>query len=78
MGEKDYQQLHLIKKYLGKKFKTKIIGCKTIRNKNSFAYSSRNYLLLKSELLKLKLASKIMLNFKNLLKKDFKNKKKLI
>ena len=77
LGEKDYQQLHLIKKYLGQKFKTKIIGCKTIRYKNSFAYSSRNYLLSKSELLKLKLISKIMLNFRDLLKKNFKNKKKI-
>ena len=56
---------------------TKIIGCKTIRYKNSFAYSSRNYLLSKSELLKLKLISKIMLNFSDLLKKNFKNKKKI-
>ncbi len=76
-GEKDYQQLHLIKKYLGKNFKTEIIGCKTVRYKNTFAYSSRNYLLTKGGLLKLKLVSKIMLNFYNLLKKDLKNKKKI-
>ena len=47
LGEKDFQQVYLIKKYLSKKFKTKIISCKTIRFRNSFAYSSRNKLLTK-------------------------------
>ena len=45
LGNKDFQQMHLINKYLGKKFKTKIINCKTIRFKNSIPYSSRNRLL---------------------------------
>ena len=45
LGNKDFQQVYLIKKYLGKKFKTKIINCKTIRFKNSIPYSSRNRLL---------------------------------
>ena len=31
MGEKDYQQLYLVKKFIEKKYKTKVIGCKTIR-----------------------------------------------
>ena len=44
LGDKDFQQVHLIRKYLSNKFKTKIISCKTIRFKNSFAYSSEiNY-----------------------------------
>ena len=31
LGDKDFQQVYLIKKYLGNKFKTKIISCKTIK-----------------------------------------------
>ena len=50
MGEKDYQQLYLIKKLLEKKYKTKIIPCKTIRDRNKVALSSRNFLLSKSNL----------------------------
>ena len=50
MGEKDYQQLYLIKKLLEKKYKTKIIPCKTIRDRNKVALSSRNFLLNKSNL----------------------------
>jgi len=45
MGEKDYQQLFLIKKYLSKKYKIKIINCLTIRDKNNVALSTRNNLL---------------------------------
>ena len=48
LGEKDYQQIHLIKKFIKNKFKTKIIPCKTLRLNNSLAYSSRNFLLSKS------------------------------
>ena len=34
MGEKDFQQLYLVKKHLLEKlFKTKVIPCKTIRDK---------------------------------------------
>ena len=50
MGEKDFQQLYLVKKRLEKKYKTKIISCKTIREKNKIALSSRNMLLNKSNL----------------------------
>jgi len=49
MGEKDFQQLFLVKKFIEKKFNTKVIGCKTIRNKNKLALSSRNFLLTKKE-----------------------------
>tara|TARA_B110001450_G_scaffold111064_1_gene104840 strand:+ start:1443 stop:2258 length:816 start_codon:yes stop_codon:yes gene_type:complete len=45
MGEKDFQQLYLIKFFLQKKYKTNIISCKTIREKNMIALSTRNYLL---------------------------------
>ena len=43
MGEKDFQQLYLVKKRLEKKYKAKIIPCKTIRDKNNVA---KTYLLL--------------------------------
>ncbi len=45
MGEKDYQQLYLIKKYLSKKFKVRINSCPTIRINNKIALSTRNKLL---------------------------------
>lgn len=45
-GEKDYQQLQLIKEMVAAFFiDTKIIPCKTIRNENGLALSSRNNLL---------------------------------
>tara|TARA_B100000902_G_scaffold354220_1_gene366219 strand:+ start:323 stop:1135 length:813 start_codon:yes stop_codon:yes gene_type:complete len=81
MGEKDYQQLFLVKKYVEKKFKTKIIPCKTIRDKRKLALSSRNLHLKKSEinnarkiannlsLFKKKLNKKINLNELLVLKK---------
>ena len=47
LGQKDYQQVYLIKKFIKNKFKTKIIPCKTIRDVNSLPYSSRNFLLKK-------------------------------
>ena len=62
MGEKDYQQLFLVKRFIEKKHKSKIIACKTIRDNNKVALSSRNSLLSKKQL---KLASGI---YKNLFK----------
>ena len=50
MGKKDFQQFFLVKKFIEKRYKTKIIGCKTIRDKNKLALSSRNYLFNKNEL----------------------------
>ena len=45
-GKKDYQQLHLIKKFVfDSKLPIKIIGAPIIRNKNNLALSSRNNLL---------------------------------
>ena len=57
MGEKDFQQLYLVKNFLKKRHLSKIIGCKTIRDKNKLALSSRNLLLNKKNLLK---ASKLI------------------
>ena len=45
LGEKDLQQVILIKKFIKKKFKVNVISCKTVRYKNSCAFSSRNNLL---------------------------------
>ena len=45
MGKKDFQQLFLVKNFIENKFNTKVIGCKTIRNRNKLALSSRNFLL---------------------------------
>ena len=71
MGNKDFQQLFLVKKYLKKKYKTNVIGCKTIRNNDKLALSSRNYLLSKENLI---LASKIIKKL-IILKKNIKLKK---
>ena len=69
MGEKDFQQLHLCKNFLEKKYNTKVISCKTIRNKNKVALSSRNFLLNKSNLNTAAQIYKKMFNLKRNLKK---------
>ena len=71
LGKKDFQQIYLIKKYLGNKFKTKIIVCKTIRFKNSLAYSSRNKLLSKKNIKSAIIISNIIKNFHNQILKNF-------
>ena len=71
MGEKDFQQLYLVKKYIEKKYKSKIISCKTIRDPNKLALSSRNLLLKKSHLF---IAGKLTQNI-ILIKKNLNNKK---
>ena len=52
MGEKDYQQLYLIRKFLSKKFKVRINSCPTIRTTDKIALSTRNKLLNKKSLKK--------------------------
>ena len=77
MGEKDFQQLLIVKRYIEKKFKLKIISCKTIRDKNKLALSSRNILLNKNNFNKAgKIAKNLIIFKKRLLKK--KNLKDLI
>jgi len=68
MGKKDFQQFFLVKNYIEKKFNAKVIGCKTIRNKNKLALSSRNYLLNKQDLKDVEKISKTFLNLKNKIK----------
>ncbi len=63
MGEKDYQQLYLIKKFLSKKFKVRINSCPTIRINNNIALSTRNKLLKKGSIKK---ASEIALFLKKI------------
>ena len=82
MGEKDFQQLYLVKKFIQNKYVSKIILCKTIRDKNKLALSSRNLLLNKKQLKRAgKLSQKIislkkkLSNIKNI-QKYLMNKKK--
>jgi len=71
LGKKDMQQLKLIEHFVKKNYlNIKVIGCKTTREKNGIAFSSRNFFLSFDEK---KTASKIYLylkkNKKNLIKK---------
>ena len=77
MGEKDFQQLILVKRYVEKNFKSKIIACKTIRDKNKLALSSRNILLNKKNLEKAGEVARNLDIFKKQLSKN-KNLKNLI
>lgn len=71
LGKKDYQQLYLIKKHIEKrKIKSKVIECKTIREKNGIAFSTRNSNLNKNQI---KIASNVYYYLKNLKKKIKKN-----
>jgi pantoate--beta-alanine ligase len=71
LGKKDYQQIYLIRKHIEKrKIKSKIIECKTIRENNGIACSSRNLNLSKSQM---KIASNIFHYLRNLKKKIKKN-----
>ena len=69
MGKKDYQQLYLVKNFIENKYKSNVIGCKTIRNKNKLALSSRNFLFNTNELIEVEEISKKFLNLKKEVKK---------
>ena len=77
MGEKDFQQLYLVRNYLKKKSTSKIISCKTIRDNHNLALSSRNLHLKNKELNTARLISKNLSNFKKKLNKK-SNFEKLI
>ena len=69
LGEKDFQQYFLIKNFIKKRFKTKVVLCKTIRMSSSLPYSSRNKLLdNKSIIIAQKFTRKIINVFKNIKK----------
>ena len=77
MGLKDFQQLFLVKNYIEKKYKSRIVPCKTVRNSNNLALSSRNLLLEKSALSKAEKLIQNLINFKKNLSK-VKDLKKVI
>tara|TARA_B100001123_G_C15154709_1_gene964982 strand:+ start:42 stop:854 length:813 start_codon:yes stop_codon:yes gene_type:complete len=68
MGEKDFQQLFLVNKYICKKYKNKMFACKTVRDKNFLALSSRNFLLSKKQLNQAGQIAKYLLKLKTLVK----------
>ena len=78
MGEKDFQQVYLVRKYIQKKYKSSIVQCKTIRNKDKLALSSRNSLLNKTELKKAGKLTQIFIKLKKELKKTKEIEKFLI
>ena len=68
MGEKDFQQLYLVKNHIEKKFSSKVVPCKTIRNQNQVALSSRNLHLNKNDLIKMGKIVKNIMSIKTKLK----------
>ena len=75
MGEKDYQQFFLVKKFIEKKYKCRVYSGKTIRNSNKVALSSRNKLLSSNDLKTAGLITNRLFKLKHLISKD-KNKSK--
>ena len=81
LGKKDMQQLKIIEEYIHEnKINTKVVGCKTVREENGIACSSRNFLLttnhisIASKVYKLlNKSKKLLIAKKNILKK-IKNK----
>jgi pantoate--beta-alanine ligase len=78
LGEKDYQQFFLVKNFIEKSYKTKVYSCKTIRDSNMIALSSRNNLLNKTNLNTLGLITSELLNLKKKISLNKKKSKKLI
>ena len=74
LGEKDYQQYYLISNFIKDKFNTKSYLCKTIRQNNLYALSSRNKLLNKSDLVKAGKIARELFNFKMFLRNNKKTK----
>ena len=74
LGEKDYQQIILIKKFIKKKFKTKIVVCKTVRLDNLVPYSSRNFCLSRNEISTASFVSKCIHKFYLSIIKNFNNR----
>ena len=73
MGEKDYQQFFLVKKFIEKKYKSKVYVSKTIRNSNNVALSSRNKKLNQANLKTVGLITNKLFNLKRSIKRN-KNK----
>ena len=77
LGQKDYQQVYLIKKFIKNRYRIKIILGKTIRFNNSLAYSSRNKLLNKKQIIVACNIAKKLKKYHSLIKKNFNSSKKL-
>ena len=77
-GEKDYQQLLLIKKFVKNKFKITIHACPTVRSKDKMALSSRNELLTNADIKKSSYVASLLFNFKRKMKNDISFKKNRI
>ena len=78
MGEKDFQQFFLVKNYIENKYDTKVYVCKTIRDKNKLALSSRNSLLNKKSFIESGIITKKLLKLKNKINRNKKNYKELM
>ena len=75
-GEKDFQQLLILKDFIKKNHPNcKVVPCKTIRENNGVAYSSRNFLLNKKEKI---IASSVFMLIKKNKNKIIKKKIKII
>ena len=70
MGEKDFQQLFMVRNYLRKKYHSKIISCETIRDKDKLPLSSRNLHLDNKDLQTARLISNNLSNFKKQIIKE--------
>ena len=69
MGKKDFQQFILIKKTFKNKYKCKVYPCRTIRDENNVALSTRNGLLNSNDLTKAGLISSFIKKTKFLINK---------
>ncbi|MDB9983296.1 pantoate--beta-alanine ligase [Candidatus Pelagibacter sp.] len=78
MGEKDYQQFYLVKKFMEKKHKIKVYSCKTIRDSNMVAMSSRNSLLSKANLNMMGLITSELFSLKKIINQNRLKSKELI
>lgn len=78
MGEKDFQQLFLVKNYIKKRYKSTIVPCKTIRDINKLPFSSRNLHLNTRELREAGKITQNLITFKKKLSKKGRNINHLI
>ena len=76
-GEKDYQQLLLIKNFINNKFKITVHSCPSIRDKNKVALSSRNVLLNNDAIKKASYIANLLLKFKKKVNKSLSFKKEI-
>ena len=74
MGEKDYQQYFLVKNFISKRYQTEIYRCKTIRDSNGLALSSRNILLDKKSIKTAGLIANKLIKLKHSIKKKNKHR----